>query len=269
VLCVEDNPVTQKRLRTLLESLGATCVFAPDAGAAAALLPTLAGPPALLVLDGDETAGISPLDPLLAVRAPRLLMLPFGQTAPAAPADGLPFAVVYKPLKAATLLQALTTLGSPVAQPVAAQGFAATAKLLLADEFPLNVLLAEDNNVNQKVALRFLERLGYRAEAVSNGLEVITALETRHYDLVLMDLQMPEMDGLEASRQIRRLLPPDRQPKIVALTANAMQGDRELCLDAGMDDYISKPVKLHEIGAAIRRLFDKPAPTPIGERLIG
>jgi len=196
-------------------------------------------------------------------------MLPFGQTAPAAPADGQPFAVVYKPLKANTLLQAFTALGSPVAQPVATQGLAAAPKLQLADEFPLNVLLAEDNNVNQKVALRFLERLGYRADAVSNGLEVITALETRQYDLVLMDLQMPEMDGLEASRQIRRLLPPGRQPKIVALTANAMQGDRELCLDAGMDDYISKPVKLHEIGAAIRRLFDKPVPTPMGERLIG
>ena len=269
VLCVEDNPVTQRRLRTLLESLGATCVLAQDAGTAAALIGTLASPPVLLVLDGDETAGVSPLDPLLTLKVPRLLMLPFGQTAPAAPADGQPFAVVYKPLKASTLLQALITLGSPVNPKIASQGLAAVPKLLLATEFPLNVLLAEDNNVNQKVALRFLERLGYRADAVSNGLEVITALETRHYDLVLMDLQMPEMDGLEASRQIRRLLPPDRQPKIVALTANAMQGDRELCLDAGMDDYISKPVKLHEIGAAIRRLFDKPAPTPIGERLIG
>ena len=269
VLCVEDNPVTQRRLRTVLSSLGATCVFAPDAAAAVALLPTLAVPPALLVLDGDETSGASPLEPLLGLKVPRLLMLPFGQTAPAAPDDGQPFAVVYKPLKANTLLQAFIALGSPVAQPVATQGLAAAPKLQLADEFPLNVLLAEDNNVNQKVALRFLERLGYRADAVSNGLEVITALETRQYDLVLMDLQMPEMDGLEASRQIRRLLPPDRQPKIVALTANAMQGDRELCLDAGMDDYISKPVKLHEIGAAIRRLFDKPVPTPMGERLIG
>jgi CheY-like chemotaxis protein len=72
-----------------------------------------------------------------------------------------------------------------------------------------------------------------------------------------MDLQMPEMDGLEASRRIRRTLPADRQPKIIALTANAMQGDREICLDAGMDDYISKPVKMHEIVAAIRRQFSK------------
>lgn len=136
---------------------------------------------------------------------------------------------------------------------------------MLAEEFPLDVLLAEDNPVNQKVARRFLERMGYRADAVGNGLEAVTALENRRYDLVLMDLQMPEMDGLEASRQIRRRLPPGRQPKIIALTANAMQGDREICLAAGMDDYISKPVKMQEIAAAIRRQFSKrpAAPPPV------
>ena len=90
---------------------------------------------------------------------------------------------------------------------------------------------------------------------MGNRLEALTALETRRYDLVLMDLQMPEMDGLEASRQIRQRLPAGRQPKIIALTANALQGDREICLAAGMDDYISKPVKLHEIEQAIRRQF--------------
>ena len=126
----------------------------------------------------------------------------------------------------------------------------------------VRILLAEDNPVNQKVAKRFLERLGYQADAVGNGLEAVSTLESRHYDLVLMDLQMPEMDGLEASREIRRKLPAERQPKIVALTANAMQGDRELCLAAGMDDYISKPVKMHEIVAAIRRQFAKTPATP-------
>ena len=123
--------------------------------------------------------------------------------------------------------------------------------------------------MNQKVALRFLERLGYRADAVANGLEAVTTLESRRYDLVLMDLQMPEMDGLEATRQIRVRLPSGRQPKIVALTANAIHGDRERCVAAGMDDYISKPVKLHEIAATIRRHFGKAeaaavtAPVPI------
>ena len=132
----------------------------------------------------------------------------------------------------------------------------------IAEEIPLSVLLAEDNAVNQKVALRFLERMGYNADAVGNGLEAVNAFQTRNYDLVLMDLQMPEMDGLEASRRIRRTLPAERQPKIIALTANAMQGDREICLDAGMDDYISKPVKMHEIVAAIRRQFPKAKAAP-------
>jgi CheY-like chemotaxis protein len=138
--------------------------------------------------------------------------------------------------------------------------FAKTTERPLADEFPLSVLLAEDNPVNQKVATRFLERLGYRSDCVVNGLEALEALNSRHYDLVLMDLQMPEMDGLEASRHIRKMRL-ERQPKIIALTANAMQGDRDLCLSAGMDDYVTKPVKIHEIAAAIRRQFE-PAAAP-------
>ena len=269
VLCVEDNPVTQKRLRSLFESLGATCLFAPNATAALTVAATLEKPPAFIVIDGEDTAGAAPLTALLPLAVPRLLMLPFGQAAPAAPADGLPFAVVYKPLKTGALRQALAALSGPPTAAVASGGTVAPFTQLLAHEFPLNLLIAEDNSVNQKVALRFLERLGYGADAVGNGLEAIAALESRHYDLVLMDLQMPEMDGLEASRQIRLRLPPDRQPKIIALTANAMQGDRELCLAAGMDDYISKPVKMHEVEAAIRRLFGKSPAIPPGERLIG
>ena len=115
--------------------------------------------------------------------------------------------------------------------------------------------------MNQKLALRFLERLGYRADAVANGLEAVTTLQNRRYDLVLMDLQMPEMDGFEATREIRRRLPSARQPKIIALTANAMHGDRDLCFAAGMDDYVSKPVKMHEIAEMIRRHFGKTAAT--------
>ena len=258
ILCIEKNPVTQKRLRALLESLGARCVFAPDPAAALAL--PFEKPPSLVILDGGADAGATALGALSRLRAPRLLLLPFGQTPPDAPADGPPVAVAYKPLKTGLLLRAMATLGEAASSPVASGGTLAPFETLLAREFPLELLLAEDNTVNQKVALRFLERLGYGADAVGNGLEVIAALEARQYDVVLMDLQMPEMDGLEASRQIRLRFPPDRQPKIIALTANAMQGDRELCLQAGMDDYISKPVKLHEIEAAIRRLFGQGGP---------
>ncbi len=268
VLCVEDHPVTQRRLRTLLEGLGARSFFAPTGPAAAALIQTLPDAPALVIVDGDETEGVSPLDSLLHVRAPRLLMLPFGQTA-TPPADQQPFASIFKPFKNTSFIHLLAVLFNPAmaASHHSNSGFATNQRL--SDEFPIDILLAEDNTVNQKVALRFLERLGYRAHAVGNGLEALTAIESHPYNLILMDLQMPEMDGLEASRQIRRRLPAERQPKIVALTANAMQGDRERCLAAGMDDYISKPVKLHEISAAIRRLFAKTEATATPPETIG
>ena len=139
----------------------------------------------------------------------------------------------------------------------------------MARRHPLAILLAEDNAVNQKLALRLLAQMGYRADVAGNGLEAVQAVARQPYDVVLMDVQMPELDGLDATRQIRDGQPAGGQPRIIAMTANAMQGDRELCLAAGMDDYVSKPVKLHEIAAAIRRLFGKPAETPAGERLIG
>jgi CheY-like chemotaxis protein/HPt (histidine-containing phosphotransfer) domain-containing protein len=122
--------------------------------------------------------------------------------------------------------------------------------------------VAEDNQVNQKVALRLLERLGYGADLAANGLEAVKAVRRRRYDVVLMDVHMPEMDGLEAARNICAEWPPERRPKIVAMTANAMQGDREKCLAAGMDDYISKPVQLSELEAALARIERRHAPTP-------
>jgi PAS domain S-box-containing protein len=109
------------------------------------------------------------------------------------------------------------------------------------------ILLAEDNVVNQKVMLRMLGKLGYGADVVSSGLKVLQALERQHYDIVLMDVQMPEMDGFEAARAICKHYPGGEKPKIIAITAYALQGDREKCLDAGMDDYICKPVKLDDL----------------------
>ncbi|MEM8558920.1 MAG: response regulator, partial [Bacteroidota bacterium] len=115
----------------------------------------------------------------------------------------------------------------------------------------LRVLVAEDNATNQRVALQLLRKLGLRADVVANGAEAVRAVQTVPYDVVLMDVQMPILDGLAATRQIRALLPADEQPHIIAVTANAMQGHREQCLEAGMDAYIAKPIRRGALDAAI------------------
>ena len=116
---------------------------------------------------------------------------------------------------------------------------------------PLRILLAEDNAVNQKLALRLLAQMGYDADVAANGIEAVDAVERQPYDLVLMDVQMPELDGLEATRRIVAEVPVERRPWIVAMTANAMDGDREACLEAGMKGYISKPIRIEELVAAV------------------
>ena len=164
-------------------------------------------------------------------------------------------AFLTKPAKPSQLLEVLSGLfkvEAPVELPVTAQPFvAATSAAATRTE---RVLLAEDNVVNQKVALLMLGKAGFRADVAANGHEAIEAVLRQRYDILLMDVQMPEMDGLEAARRIIARWPnrADR-PWIIALTANAMQGDREACLAAGMDDYISKPIKTDELGLAMER----------------
>jgi CheY-like chemotaxis protein len=123
----------------------------------------------------------------------------------------------------------------------------------MAERHPLRILLAEDNLVNQKLAVRLLAQMGYRADLASNGVEAVAAIERQPYDLVLMDVQMPEMDGLEASRRIVQRWPEGRRPRIVAMTANATQGDREMCLAAGMDDYLTKPIRVDALVGALQQ----------------
>jgi CheY-like chemotaxis protein len=113
------------------------------------------------------------------------------------------------------------------------------------EKHPMNILIAEDNVVNQKLAERILAKLGYKTETVGNGVEALDALSKKYYDVILMDVQMPEMDGLEATEKIRLLT--TSQPVIIAMTANAMEGDRDMCLKSGMNDYISKPIKLETL----------------------
>ena len=129
----------------------------------------------------------------------------------------------------------------------------------LAEKLPLRILLAEDNVTNQKLALLILERLGYRADVAANGFEVVDAVQRQHYDVVLMDMHMPEMDGISATQRIRTITSSEHRPYIIAMTANAMQGDRERCLMAGMDDYVSKPIVVRALIEALKR--SRPAET--------
>jgi PAS domain S-box-containing protein len=161
-------------------------------------------------------------------------------------------AELTKPVKPSELYDSLMGIfGSHVAAPSAYEQTDRTRTL--AEQVPLRILVAEDNVVNQRVVLLMLQRLGYRAEVVSNGRDAVDALERQPYDTVLMDVHMPEMDGLEATRVIRSRLGDGKGPTIIAMTANALQGDREACLAAGMDDYISKPIHPEELAAALAR----------------
>ena len=121
-------------------------------------------------------------------------------------------------------------------------------------QHPPRILLAEDNVINQKLALRLLQQLGYRADLAANGAEAVESIERQLYDVVLMDVQMPEMDDLEASRRITKGWSPAARPRIVAMTANAMQGDREMCLAAGMDDYLTKPIRVDQLIEALNQV---------------
>jgi CheY-like chemotaxis protein len=168
-------------------------------------------------------------------------------------------AVLAKPVKQSQLFDLLVSLLSGGAVERAPVHEDASTKL--GERYPLRILLAEDNTVNQQLALLLLESMGYRADVVSNGVEAVEAVNRVPYDLVLMDVQMPEMDGLEATRRIRAG-GPSPQPRIVAMTANAMQGDREACLAAGMDDYLAKPIRPEQLAAAIAATPSRAADRP-------
>jgi signal transduction histidine kinase/DNA-binding response OmpR family regulator len=214
-------------------------------------------------MDGLALARHIHTDPALS-HIKMLILSSMGRTiSPAELADAGVALTLIKPVKQSQLHEALTSVLAsrnptklrawrPAASPAVVPG-------------KLRILVAEDNIVNQRVALLQLERLGHRADVAANGLEVISAIETVHYDVIFMDCQMPELDGYEATRRLRTR-ESERRARgekftplhIVAMTANAMQGDREACLAAGMDDYISKPVRPAELAASLAR-----APTAV------
>jgi PAS domain S-box-containing protein len=180
---------------------------------------------------------------------PLVLLTSLGRL-PGAQSAG-PFAVqLAKPVKASQLYNALLRALGPHVEAPATETAPGDEKVVTSS---LRILLAEDNAVNQKVALRLLDQLGYRADVAWNGLEALDKLELRPYDVVLMDVQMPELDGLDASRRIWERWPAEGRPRIIAMTANALPEDREACFAAGMDDYLAKPIRPEELAQALGR----------------
>lgn len=181
---------------------------------------------------------------------PLVMLTSIGQSPNLASHKALFSAWLNKPVKQSqlynALVKSLTGKEAQMQKPATPQLDAEMATRL-----PLRILLAEDNPVNQKLAVLILSKMGYRVDVVGNGLEVLQALKRQPYDVILMDVHMPDMDGLEATDHICQSTPPAERPRIIAMTANAMQGDREICLDAGMDDYVCKPINIKELVAAL------------------
>jgi GAF domain-containing protein/CheY-like chemotaxis protein/HPt (histidine-containing phosphotransfer) domain-containing protein len=282
-LVVDDNETNRRLMTAILGAWGMQTIVTP--GSEEALTALKDGRIDLAVLD-MLMPGMDGLDLAAAIhqRAPGLPIVLASSVSqhdvavdPRWPASGIG-AVVTKPIKASPLHAAVATvLGT--SREDGAEGAASALDEGLATRHPLRILLAEDNVVNQKLAIRLLEKLGYRADIVANGLEALEALERQTYDLLLSDVQMPEMDGLEATRQILERWPEGERPWIIAMTAEAMSGDRERCLEAGMNDYVAKPIRVDELVAAIKRtprrgsgdtghVTDAPTDGPIDESVL-
>ncbi len=253
VLVVDDNATNRRIVAKLLQRWGMTAV--PSGSPREALAWVDAGRRfdlAIVDLHMPELDGIALATALRATEAgastPVVVLSSLGAHDRTSEAIA---GFLVKPIKPSALYDALATAIAGRSTTVSVRSSGPGIDHGLGARHPLRILLAEDNPVNQKLALRLLDRMGYRADVAGNGLEAIAAIEGSNYDVVLMDIQMPELDGLEATRRIRRRWPGDEGPRIVAMTANAMDGDREACLAAGMDDYIAKPIAPEELQAAL------------------
>jgi GAF domain-containing protein/CheY-like chemotaxis protein len=203
-----------------------------------------------------EMDGIA-LSRTLHKRRPALPLVLFSSLGRREAGDGEQLFAAYltKPLHQSQLFDTLAGLFMKEPQARSPSAIAAGTRVdaQMAARHPLRILLAEDNVVNQKLALRILQQMGYRADLASNGLEAVESVRRQVYDVVLMDVQMPEMDGLDATREICARFGAER-PRIVAMTANAMQGDRDMCIGAGMDDYLTKPIRVERLVEALTRV---------------
>jgi CheY-like chemotaxis protein len=259
LLVIEDNSTNQRIISLRGRNWGVSVDAAANSQDALALLED-SGPYDAIILDlqlpdvdGMALAGeirhhtAGRLAPLLLLSSLRL------RSDDTRPLEAGISGYVHKPIRPSQLLEALCRAMSIHLQREKRAPSSPALDPDLARRLPMRLLLADDNPINQKVGLSVLHKLGYRADIANNGLEVVKALEQKVYDLVFLDVQMPEMDGLEAARQICERWSPERRPAIVAMTGNALMGDREKCLAAGMDDYISKPVRIAELQGALER----------------
>jgi len=266
VLVVDDNETNLKILSHQLVSFGMQVHTATSGGAALAALEN-GVLPGVVILDMQmpvmDGLGVCAEIRKRGLDMPVILLTSMGPVQP--PGHLKVFACVPKPIKTDKLNQVLSRAlrqAEAPPQPVfpvskTTLGRDSSGENRPGDLFPLKLLLVEDNLVNQKVGLLLLEKLGYHADVASNGQEALDALNRDSYNTVLMDIQMPVMDGVEATQQIHARFAPERQPFIIAMTANAVEGDRKLYLDSGMDAYISKPVKIEALKSVLASAYDR------------
>jgi CheY-like chemotaxis protein len=254
ILVVDDNAVNREIVIRQARAWGMDAVAAIGARDALALIASAREfDVALLDMAMPEMDGIALAREIRRQRPdlPLLLLTSLGRLRQAR-AAGEFAAQLVKPLKRSQLFDALMGVFGQAGEAAPAEHAVAVERT--APSSSLRILLAEDNPVNQKVALLVLEKLGYRADVAANGLEAIAALERQQYDAVLMDVQMPELDGLDAARQICARWPRESRPRIIAMTANAMAEDRDACFAAGMDDYVAKPIRPDALAAVLREV---------------
>jgi PAS domain S-box-containing protein len=256
VLLVDDNPTILNILETQIASWGVVVRGTTDSERALEWI-SKGVPFDLAIIDVQMPGvdGITLAREILKLRLPKSLpLILMTSLAGTEKTDSSDFATILsKPIKAATLLGSLLdvlafqTMSNKAPSPPRS-GFDST----FAQSFPLRILLAEDNVINQKVAVKMLERMGYGVDVVGNGKEAILALRRQSYEVILMDMQMPEMDGVEAAQRICEQWPAIERPVIIAMTANAMQEHLDECFRAGMDNFISKPVQVHKLEGVLR-----------------
>ena len=257
LLIVADNATDRKMILRWVNSWGARASAATTVGEALARL-TAGAPCDAVILDMElsPSEGQQLSDALRSQHPVRQALLrvadPDGTTVGQEWYRQLPNGwSLTKPLRASKLYDALADAFRHAPHTLDARRSRPLVQRDLGTTHPLRILLVEDSPVNQKVALYLLERMGYRADVAANGREALEALQRQPYDVVLMDVQMPEMDGIEAAAQIRDRYPPAARPRIIAMTAHALRGDRERFLASGMDDYIAKPVRINELAAVL------------------